>query len=240
MIKYSKESLEKLLLLIDEIINQEENFWFKERLESKYLKNQGNISELNELYQDLRRTKSFLKYIDGQHWREGFSFYKNIKDPNIKIMLVSDFKEMKIAEIENNILEYVRRLILQIENLINHLISKFDAHNIIKESPNLYINDYTNLVSGTYSFFLDNGDNKPIKNISLASKLAWIKIYFNISYSFIIWKDITFIRNKASHRESLSNDDQVRLNEIETNLELNKIEYKKFFNSLTKQMIKHI
>ena len=36
MAKYSKESLEKLLLLIDEISNQEEYLWFKERLENKF------------------------------------------------------------------------------------------------------------------------------------------------------------------------------------------------------------
>lgn len=239
MAKYSKDSLEKLLLLIDEISNQEEYLWFKERLENKNLKNQGNITELNELYQDLRRTKSFLKYIDGQHWREGFSFYKNIKDPNIKIMLVSDFKEMKIAEIENNILEYVRRLILQLENIFNYLISKFDAYTVIIDNPDTYRDNYNNLLEGPYAFFYDNKSPKPLKNISLPSKLFWTKTHFNVNYNYKVWNDLTFLRNKASHRENLSGEDKNKFDQIENDWEVNKIEYYKFFNSVVKQLILH-
>jgi hypothetical protein len=240
MAKYSKESLEKLLVLIDEIGKEDENLWFKMEIVNKYSKNVSKMSELDELHKDLRRTKSFLKYIDGQYWREGFNFYKKISDSSLKIMLISDFKEMKISDHDNNILEFVRRLILQLENILNHLISKFDAYNVIKDNPNQFKGEKFNLVEGTYSFFQENGDQKPLKNISLPSKLTWAKIYFNFNYSFNIWRDLTFVRNKASHRENLKAEDQLKMEEIESNWESNKIEYNKFFNSLSKQLTNHI
>ncbi len=240
MTKYSKESLEKLLLLIDEICNEEENLWFKMEILKKYSKNISNLNDLNELHKDLRRTKSFLKYIDGQYWREGFNFYKKISDSSLKLMLISDFKEMKISENDNNMLEFVRRMILQLENILNHLILKFDAYKIIIDSPDLYQGDKFNLVEGPYSFFLENRVQKPLKNIPLPSKLTFIKIYFNINYSFNIWRDLTFIRNKASHRENLKDVDLLKMNEIESNWESNKIEYNKFFISLSKQLNNHI
>lgn len=240
MTEYSKESLEKLLILIDEICNKEEYLWFKEEIVKKYSNNTNNTIEINELHKDLRRTKSFLKYIDGQYWREGFNFYKKITDSSLKIMLISDFKEMKISEQDNNTLEFVRRLILQLENILNHLVSKFDAYGVIKGSPNLYKGEKFNLIEGPYSFFLENGDQKPLKNISLPSKLTWAKIYFNINYSFSTWRDLTFIRNKASHRENLKDDERVKMNEIESNWDSNKTEYSKFFNSLIKQLTNHI
>ncbi len=238
MAKYSKESLEKLLLLIDEICSQEEYLWFKERLLKKNSKN-INVSELNELHQDLRRTKSFLKYIDGQHWREGFNFYNKIKDSNFKITLTSDYKEMKIAEIENNKLEYVRRLILQLENIFNYLITKFDAYTVIIDNPDIYRDNYNNLLEGKYAFFNEDKSPRSLKNISLPSKLFWIKTYFNINYNYKVWNDLTFLRNKASHRENLIGDEKNKFEQIENDWEINKIEYNKFFNSVVKQLILH-
>jgi len=158
----------------------------------------------------------------------------------LKLMLISDFKEMKISENDNNMLEFVRRMILQLENILNHLILKFDAYKIIIDSPDLYQGDKFNLVEGPYSFFLENRVQKPLKNIPLPSKLTFIKIYFNINYSFNIWRDLTFIRNKASHRENLKDVDLLKMNEIESNWESNKIEYNKFFISLSKQLNNHI
>lgn len=239
MPKYSKESLEKLLVLIDEICKEEENLWFKENL-TKNKTTLISATELNVLHQDLRRTKSFLKYIDGQLWRDGFSFYKRIKDVDLKITLTSDFKEMKIAENENNILEFVRRLILQIENIMNFLIIKFDAYQTIKDNSELYINARTNLLTGPYSFFLENGDKKPIKSISIASKLNWVKIYFNINYTFNIWNELIFIRNKASHRETLSKSDNEKIQQLENEWGLKKIEHNKFLNSFVKDIISHL
>lgn len=239
MAKYSKESLEKLLLLIDEICSQEEYLWFKEILLKKNNEN-INISDLNELHQDLRRTKSFLKYIDGQYWREGFNFYKKIKDSNLKITLTSDFKEMKIAENENNILEYVRRLILQLENIFNYLILKFDAYTIIINNPDLYRDNRNNLLEGQYGFFNEDKSPKALKNISLPTKLFWVKTFFNINYTYKIWNDLIFLRNKASHRENLRSEEKNRFEQIENDLEVNKVEYNKFFSLLVKQLIQHI
>ena len=241
MTKYSKESLDKLLHLIDEICNDEENLWFQLEINKKFSNGTTtNVLEIKDLYYDLRRTKSFLKYIDGQYWREGFNYYKKVSDSSLKIMLISDFKEMKISENGNNILEFVRRLILQLENIFNHLITKFDAFNVIKDNPNLYIGEKFNLVDGPFGFFQSNGEQKQLKNISLPSKLNWVKIYFNINYTYNISRDLTFIRNKASHRDNLNVEDQLKMDEIESNWESKKIEFNKFFNSLSKQLITHI
>jgi hypothetical protein len=240
MAKYSKESLEKLLLLIDEISSQGENLWFKEEIQKRHSINPDYFFSLNVLHQDLRRTKSFLKYIDGQYWREGFNFYKKIKDSDLKITLTSDFKEMKIAENENNILEYVRRLILQLENIFNCLISKFDAHTVIINNPNVYKDNHNNLIEGKYSFFNDDKSPKHLKDISLPTKLFWVKTYFNINYTYKVWNDLTFLRNKASHRENLREEDKNKLEQIENDWDVNKTEYNKFFNSVIKQLIQHI
>jgi hypothetical protein len=239
MAKYSKESLEKLLTLIDDICKDEENLWFKENLSKNEL-TIINTADLNVLHQDLRRTKSFLKYIDGQYWRDGFNYYKKIKDVDLKITLTSDFKEMKIAENENNILEFVRRLILQIENIMNFLIIHFDAFQTIKDNSALYISDRNNLLIGNYSFFLENGDKKTIKSISIASKLNWVKIYFNINYTYNIWNDLIFIRNKASHRETLSESDNEKIQRLENEWDIKKIEYNKFLNLFVKDIISHL
>ena len=238
MTTYSKESLDKLLYLIDAICLDNKNSWFKEKLRDKITDN-IHSSQIGILHNDLRRTKSFLKYIDGQFWKEGFNFYKKIKDANLKIALTSDFKEMKIAEADKNLQEFVRRLILQIENILNFLIIKFNAHQIIKDSPQLYQNDKFDLVNGNYSFFLVNGDDKLIKNISIGSKIKWLSIFFGIRYTYSDWNEIVFIRNKASHREKLNEDESIKLEQIEDNADEKFVSYSKFLKLLINKLIDH-
>ena len=53
MTKYSKESLEKLLFLVDEICNEEENLWFKERIKSI-------SSDKEQILQNTEKIKYYL------------------------------------------------------------------------------------------------------------------------------------------------------------------------------------
>lgn len=237
MTKYSKESLEKLLVLVGDICKDEDNVWFKESI-GKINSDSIRFSELKNIHDDLRRTKSFLKYIDGQYWREGFNFYKKIPDVNLKIALTSDYKEMRIAESEKDYMEFVRRIILQFENVLNYLITKFDAHDIIYSNTQSYKNDSLDLYTGPYGFFEPNGARKDLAKIGLPSKLNWARIFFNVSYSFPIWNDLTFLRNKASHRGSLSSLEVTKMEKIIDAWDQQKINT--FYSSLLKNLIVHI
>lgn len=225
-----KEKIEKLILLLKEISEQKGNEWVKESILKIFdlnLKNLKASSELELLYKDLKRTKSFLKYVDGSNWREGFKFYNKTENNELKLSLSSDYKEMKIAESEKNILEYSRRIFLQIENIFNFLILKYDAFTIIRESEEgiFVVRDKNNLITnnlkqGKYSFFDENNEPLKISQISINSKILWIKIYFEMrSYSYDSWNNLVFLRNKSSHSSKLSTADLEKIQTLEMNFD---------------------
>ena len=83
--KYNKESLEKLLILIDEICKSEENFWFKEALVKKTL-----ISDTkSDIVIKLRKIEKYLK-IDGLEIID----YSEISNENVRRQLFRDSVEM--------------------------------------------------------------------------------------------------------------------------------------------------
>jgi len=124
------EFLSKLYSQLSDKINVQSNFHFK---------------EVNKFYKDIKRTRYFLKHIDKESWLEGLKYYKNVKRPELKIELAKDFKEMKIADRDNDIIEYTRRLVMQLENCLNSIIVIIDAYCVISSTPERYKDKYNDL-----------------------------------------------------------------------------------------------
>jgi hypothetical protein len=80
---------------------------------------------------DVGRIKAYLSFIDKKALNYGKVFYHNISDNNLKAQLIKDFKEMKIALKNENIIEFGRMLSLQIENIFNFSLRQLNVHNLI-------------------------------------------------------------------------------------------------------------
>ncbi|GAA4059617.1 hypothetical protein [Flavobacterium chungnamense] len=199
MAKYSKESLEKLLLLIDEICSQEENLWFRERLESKFsiksnLNNPDIVNKLNAIQKYLM--------IDGVEVID----YSEIKNENVRNQLYRDCIEMskyRLGKINNtiNFDEYCRYAHMQAEELLNffYITKHVDLSKVVEI---LKINaDYT-----------PSSLPKNIHSIPYSYKLnAFIKLN-GLDYKLKYYLDfISKLRNEISHRNSLqiNNEDSI-------------------------------
>ncbi len=256
----TKEQIESLIKLITEISKQPGNEWVENKIQNQFgykkistSERQDSNEEVDAIYKDLKRTKFFLKYIDGSNWREGFKFYKKIKSSELKLSLAADYKEMKIAEQEQNLLEYARRIILQLETIFNYLIISEDAYQIIEKAddftfiskkPNgdIYYNAKgeigTDLKKGDFAFFDKDGSPKPVESIGLPSKFLWIKIYFQIDkYSFEHWNDLVFLRNKSSHSANMKTADQERFDKLNSDFESTARNVYKVFITIFNQLI---
>jgi hypothetical protein len=256
----TREQIESLVKLVTEIASQPGNEWVGKKMQNLFGNQKSSSSdkqdlseEIDLIYKDLKRTKFFLKYIDGSNWREGFKFYKKIKSSELKLSLAADYKEMKIAEQEQNLLEYARRIILQLETIFNYLIISEDAFSIIKQADDftfiskkhngeIYYNVKgeigTDLKKGDYAFFNKEGSPKPVESIVLPSKFLWIKIYFQIDkYSFDHWNDLVFIRNKSSHSANMKPTDQERFDRLNSDFESTARNINKVFMTIFNQLI---
>jgi hypothetical protein len=205
------KNLQNLLKLVKELSSRDDMEWFKNdlknhfNLESNQLKNSPLNNDLSQLTKDLRRTGYFLRNIDKTIWSEGQIFYLKIFDFDLKINLLKNFKIMRIAEYENNFLEYTRGLFLQLEICINYSCTALNVHEIITDNPSKFIDGYHNLVEGKYSFF-DNGKPKDIKKISISSRVFFVKTFYSINYSFKDFQDMTTLRNLSSHGDGSEKD----------------------------------
>lgn len=256
----TREQIESLIKLVSEIANQPGNEWVAALLNDRFgnknlisTEKQKPNEEIDTLYKDLKRTKFFLKYIDGTNWREGFKFYNKIKSSELKLSLAADYKEMKIAEQEQNILEYARRIILQLETIFNYLIISENAFSIIEQADDftfvskkhngeIYYNEKgeigTDLKKGDFAFFNKDGSPKPIESIVLPSKFLWIKIYFRLEkYSFEHWNDLVFLRNKSSHSASMKPKDQERIDKLSSDFTTTKSNVYKVFTTILNQLV---
>lgn len=223
MAQIDKNNLRKLLEFIDQIIDQEEDGWFRKELAKRIaLKKATFVSDLHfsdfhNLYLDIKRTKYFLKNIDKRDWLEGFRFYQKISSPELQSELIEDYREMKIASRANDYIEFARRVSLQIENCINYAIEMLDAYTIIKNNPSKFRDNYNDLYNGKYSFFKnDSGKriNKNINFISFTSKVFFIQQYYGFKVYWIGVYDINNYRNIASHRGSYDKKQQGLLKDL--------------------------
>jgi hypothetical protein len=242
---HSKEDLLKLAKFVNELSNEPGNEWFRNELVSKL---GGSRLTSNDLVMDLRRTKSYLKKIDSNLYKEGFSFYKNIIDDDLRKTLISDYKEMKIALLDSDILEYGRRMCLQLERCFDAAITKFNGWSIVEADPKY--NEIA-FMAGKYQKrikvkegFKKNDYTDPTKRIpkeigeiEFNTKVAFCGIYFNFDFQ-TKWsniQDIYFLRNKASHG-SLSMNDFSRLEKIKSKFDELNLYYLKMFKEFISKM----
>ena len=200
------------------------------------IKSDLKINEVNSFYEEIKRTRYFLKHIDKEAWIEGLNYYSKVKIPELKIELAKDFKEMKIADKSDEIIEYARRLVMQLENSINSVIEIVDAWSVIQANPNNYKDNYNNSLIGNYSFFFNNGKRKELKDISLPSKLFFVKQFYNFKYFWQPIDEMIKIRNKASHRGEISIQEQQILDNARNNVTSKKSEYFNAFDNVIKNL----
>jgi len=182
---------------------------------------------------DVSRIKAYLNFIDKKALNYGKVFYQNISDANLKKELISDYKEMKIALKNDNLIEFGRRLSLQLENIFNFSLNNIDVHDLISSDTNFYLSvspNWPNYRGDPFnfynSFFKRNrvtNQDEPVElsRVSFNTKSIFLSIHFNYKVNARNIKDVYFLRNKGSHRDQLSLNDQQNLDRILTEFDKN-------------------
>jgi hypothetical protein len=198
--KYNKESLEKLLILIDEICMSGENFWFKEALVKKTL-----ISDTkSDIVIKLRKIEKYLK-IDGLEIID----YSEISNENVRRQLFRDSVEMskyRLGKINDtiNFDEFCRYAHMQAEELINYFYSEKFYGNLD------YVNEF---ILKHFAIYKPKENLNSLNQINYNAKLtAFIKEYklekgpLKSTLEFL-----SNIRNELSHRNSIEtvNEDAI-------------------------------
>jgi hypothetical protein len=246
-----KKKLEKLLLFIEEVANEEGNVWFKNELKQRFSTNTNNYpqNELLAIVEDLKNTKEYLQRVDKKFKIEAISFYKNIADRSLRKVLALDYKEMKIALINNDILEYGRRMNLQLEKCFDAVIKKLNGWAIVAENSdysevNFTIGKYPNKIKVSESFFKPDYNDKTkrvkkeLSEIDYKVKAMFCALYYQINFEKY-WGnllDIYFIRNKASHG-LLSENDIVKLNRLTEKFPENSSFYQIMFSTFINSIV---
>jgi hypothetical protein len=224
-----KKSLLKLIEFIDELSHLEGNQWFHDKLKSKFeskTKSEFYINdEVHELINELKRSKYYLKSIDRNIWKEALNYYSSILYPDLKMELIHDYKEMKIADKSDDIIEFTRRIIMQLENCLNAICILLKSHELIKASPDKYRSNSNDLLEGKFSFFNSDGSAKQLSEISIQSKIFFSKQYYDIRYSYNDMNQMITIRNKSSHRGEYSEREKEIIDDAKKNIAAKKSSY---------------
>lgn len=224
-----KKSLVKLIEYIDELSHLPGNQWFHDKLKSKFeSKTNSEVyikDDVHELINELKRSKCYLKTIDRNIWKEALNYYSSILYTDLKLELIHDYKEMKIADKSDDIIEFTRRIVMQLENCLNASCILLKSHDLIKASPDKYRNSSTDLLTGEFSFFNPDGSEKQLSKVSIQSKIFFSKQYYDIRYSFSDMSQMITIRNKSSHRGEYSEREKEIINEAKKNIAAKKSSY---------------
>jgi len=176
---------------------------------------------------DIGRIKAYLSFIDKKAFNYGKEFYKDISDDYLKRELVKDFKAMKIALKNEDIIEFGRRLSLQIENIYNFSLSKLNVLDLISSNKDFYSKvpfkwnekaksyDY-DFFKSFYFFDKEKKDFSPVElsKISFNTKSVFLMNHFKFRLNKFNLDDIYFLRNKGSHRGELSEEEKNKLQTI--------------------------
>lgn len=199
MTKYSKESLEKLLVLIDDICKDEENLWFKEDLNNRY--SQTTIH--SDIFTKLTSIEKYLK-IDGIEIID----YSQIENETVRNQLFRDCIEMskyRLGKINNtiNFDEYCRYAHMQAEELLNYYyLTKFKT---IKEITNFIVTNVD---------FKPSTEPKNIHSIGHIFKLIAFTKSNGLDNKLKYYLEFASkIRNELSHRNSLQQQDENKIME---------------------------
>jgi hypothetical protein len=205
MAKYSKESLEKLLFLIDEICKEEENLWFRNDLLSK-LSSNNHTSAGKEIFLDLKKdTSKIIYFLDiNPSCSIDYSFINhkllrtrleldNLRMENVRYDL-KEKDEMK------RLYDFCINAFYQIENLINYYYHE--------KYPK--INDLLNHLEGIENIPFKRKEERNVGDVQIFIKIfAFNKTFYPDDYTGYNIDSLRLVRNEGLHRCS-------RIKNIET------------------------
>ncbi len=194
MPKYSKESLEKLLVLIDEICKEEENLWFKNNLE-KIISTDSLISN-NSFLEIKKDTTKIINILDiNPSCSVDYSF---ISHKLLKTRLELDNLRMENVRYDLKEKDEMKRLydfcinaFYQIENLINFFYyEKFPViENLLYHLENIKDSRFK------------RKEEKNIGDIAIFAKIyAFNKTYYSEDFTGYNIDSLRLIRNEGLHR----------------------------------------
>ncbi len=235
-----EEYLEFFIAMTQQVDKKFGNDEFSKKLQAEISKKTttnlpGQIADLLELHNDLKRTRQFLRFIDQKAAQEGRDYHNAIKDVELRRELVKDFKQMRLADIEGDIIEFTRRIVMQLENSINKSIELLDAWSVIRSNPSQYQDRFHDLFRGEYSFFRD-GKNRELKDVVFPSKVFFVNRYYSIRYFESAVREMNTIRNKASHRGGLSEKEKEIMDQVTKNVTAKKADYFQAFNIIIRAL----
>jgi hypothetical protein len=187
---------------------------------------------------DVGRIKAYLRFIDKKALNYGKVFYQNISDNNLKGELIKDFKEMKVALKNENIIEFGRTLSLQIENIFNFSLRQLDVHNLILNDLAHYQAVRPPWAANPFDFYksffkYNNAINQyeplELSYVKFKTKSIFLSILFNYKVDVKALDDVYFLRNKGSHRDQLSDHEKQDLERIIADFDKN---YSRYYKAL--------
>ena len=196
MPKYSKESLEKLLVLIDEICKDEENLWFREEIINKIIKSDG-AKVLNNSFLEIKKdTSKIINFLDiNPSCSIDYSFinYKLLKTrlelDNLRMENVR--YDLKEKDEMKRLYDFCINAFYQIENLINFFYyEKFPK-----------IENLLTYLEGIKDSKFKRKEEKNIGDIAIFSKIyAFNKTYYAEDFTGYNIDSLRLIRNEGLHR----------------------------------------
>lgn len=236
----NENDLKKYISFTKDILNSvkddQEYSWFIEMFQNEivnhFFNNQTGLSTaiankfdiISE--QDVSRVKAYLNFIDKKAINYGKEFYKNISDIELKKSLINDYKEMKVAIKNDNIIEFGRRLCLQIENIFNFSLKSLDVHNLISGNSQYYRSvrpNWNNWNGNPFNFYnsffsmnrnTNQSEPTELTKVSFNTKSIFLSIHFNYQVNSRNIRDLYFLRNKGSHRDLLTQQELQQLNQL--------------------------
>lgn len=246
----NEEDLRKFIeftkTLLTQLQGKDEYAWFFEsfniEIVNSLFQNGINSSGLDKFQSitesDVGRIKAYLSFIDKKALNYGKVFYQNISDNNLKGELIKDFKEMKVALKNDNIIEFGRTLSLQIENIFNFSLRQLDVYNLILNNLAHYQAVQPQWAANPFdfykSFFKYNNATHQYEPLELSyvkfkTKSIFLSIEFNYKVDVKALDDVYFLRNKGSHRDLLSVQEKQDLEGIISEFDKN---YSRYYKAL--------
>lgn len=197
---YKKDSLEKLLLLIDGVLSRPENEWFRQELAKRFTKNESILG-----------FPEFAKLLRKNFKKKAKKIYSDFNDVKLRQILIKDNVEMQWYMVLNDPGRFLLFLYYQIELLLNKYCIDFNSYEKINAEKNRFyfkVNDGFEIVCFD-SFYSKDRTGAIIKKPLEKINSIWAKlIFFVIDSNNIEWLEknksnfstLINTRNKMSHR----------------------------------------
>lgn len=198
---YKKESLDKLLVLIEDICSRDENLWFKNKITYKKtdLHNTNEDDKISEIYEFC---------INEILLEQANQFYRDFKYTEIKDTLISDFVRMEKFKRQDNFEDFSLAVNQQIECIVNYLCTHdLDFCNYIIMNKNsiafsIKENSYKlwQLVLTTNKKEEDANElfEKPLIEWDYNKKLKTVLYYFHFKKNLSFYGDLKEFSNELN------------------------------------------